>query len=629
MKTRQIIKKNIKVLLRSKISTLVLIVAPLLLIMIVGLSFNSSSYYLKIGTYSESYSELSYSFIQNLKNESFNIREFQTNESCIDSVREQEIQVCIIFPPNMQISNEQANVLKLYVDESKINLVYLVVSKLSDSLSEVSSEISKDLTNEIVTTLFSVKTKLETGKTSIAQIKGENAIISSNIEASGSSLGSLNLQASANTGSLGTYVSDIDKLQDDFYSESSSFIDDIIDLKEDIENNGPLNGNQSDSLDDLEDKVTELETAIKDSYNGTTKKLSGLTNAVNQAINDVISKLNTAASVNNDVISKLNDASARSSALNIKAESLEKNIDAMIKEINSVKVTDTENIVSPISTEINTVVKSSSLTYMFPTLIVILIMFIGLFLPSTLIIMEKNSRASFRIFTTPTKPYLFMYATYLTSLILVFLQIVIIFSVSQIYFGVNLFNSPLNLLISLFFVASFFILLGMLSGKLFNTEEMSMLFSVSTATVLLLTSGIIFPIESMPKEVLNLIEFNPVISSSAILKKALLFNAQPIKEQLLTLAVSCAILLFFILFKRKEKHDRKKIILANFIIDKKMIKKQKDMIEYLNSIPDDKFIELKEDNAFELWAVNVLKNKELSKKLKEAQNKEEVLKIIQ
>ncbi|MBT3720926.1 hypothetical protein HOG47_04705, partial [archaeon] len=48
MKLGLTIKKNIKMLLRSKISTLVLVLGPLLIILLVGISFNSNTFNLNL-----------------------------------------------------------------------------------------------------------------------------------------------------------------------------------------------------------------------------------------------------------------------------------------------------------------------------------------------------------------------------------------------------------------------------------------------------------------------------------------------------------------------------------------------------------------------------------------------------
>ena len=68
----EIIKKNLRLLIRSKSSALIVLFGPLLLILLISMAFNTSSLYdIKIGTYSDSYSELSNSIINNLNKNEF------------------------------------------------------------------------------------------------------------------------------------------------------------------------------------------------------------------------------------------------------------------------------------------------------------------------------------------------------------------------------------------------------------------------------------------------------------------------------------------------------------------------------------------------------------------------------
>ena len=54
-----IIVKNIRLLLRSKSSSLIVILGPLLLVLLVGAAFNTATVYgIKVSVYSESYNSL-------------------------------------------------------------------------------------------------------------------------------------------------------------------------------------------------------------------------------------------------------------------------------------------------------------------------------------------------------------------------------------------------------------------------------------------------------------------------------------------------------------------------------------------------------------------------------------------
>ena len=97
MKTGKIIRKNIKLLLRSRVSTLVLIFGPLLVILLVGISFSTNSFNLNMGIYSDKYSNLSNSFVDKLSQEGYKVTKYNSETQCISSVKEGQTHACIVI----------------------------------------------------------------------------------------------------------------------------------------------------------------------------------------------------------------------------------------------------------------------------------------------------------------------------------------------------------------------------------------------------------------------------------------------------------------------------------------------------------------------------------------------------
>ena len=118
-----------------------------------------------------------------------------------------------------------------------------------------------------------------------------------------------------------------------------------------------------------------------------------------------------------------------------------------------------------------------------------------------------------------------MIGTYLTNAIVVMLQIVVLFVASLYFFKDQLLGVALNLTLAIFLVASVFIMLGMLIGYLFKTEETSTLASISVSSILLFFSNTILPLESLPNAFREVIKYNPFVLSESMIKKILMFNA--------------------------------------------------------------------------------------------------------
>lgn len=646
MKTARIIRKNIKLLLRSRVSTIVLTLGPLLVILLVGISFSTSTFNLNIGIYSEKYSELSNSYVETLKSENYVITKYPTEIACNNSVKEGESHACVVFPPDLNIENEQTNIINFHVDQSNINLVYLVMSTLTKSFGEKTTEISKDLTSTIITTLFDTKEDLDETDSFVEEIRTKNTEIYDKAGTSLSILEELDLSADKVDVSkeVTNIIEDIDRLQEDSLALIESGLEVVDDLEEyEDQVNENISGAYENKLEELTENLNELNSTISNTHNDSIEKLYDLLEEIDDGFAEMSEKLDAAEDVNLQVIDKLKEVRTNSNDLKEEAKNLESNVKAMISRINSVQITDPENIVNPITMKINKIAKShTNLGFLFPTLIILMIMFIGLLLPSTLIIMEKNSRAYFRIFTTPTRNWLFSFATYLTSMILISSQVIIILAVSQFYFKINFLSSFMILFISLGLIMSFFILLGMLIGYIFNTEEMAMFAAVGIGTVLLLTSGMIFPLESMPAYIIEKAKFNPVVLGSGMFKKSLLFDVDFSSVQLPFLyLLSFSAILFVLIFviKKAEKihfilkkptrlRIKKDYLRKQFDFGERKAKTLPEFIVATQNLSDDKFHILLKQNAYRDWFLHIHKNKYLANKVEDCKTRQTLINTL-
>jgi len=155
-----IIQKNFKTLGRSKFSLIAIILVPLLVILLTGFAFNSSGLSgISVGTYSNSYSELTESILQGLEAQNFTINKLDSNESCINSVKKAETQICIIFPQDLSEEGSSDEVM-FYVDQSRLNLAYTLIHEVNIKISATSSELGISLAQELIQSLNLVKVTL-------------------------------------------------------------------------------------------------------------------------------------------------------------------------------------------------------------------------------------------------------------------------------------------------------------------------------------------------------------------------------------------------------------------------------------------------------------------------------------
>jgi ABC-type multidrug transport system permease subunit len=168
------------------------------------------------------------------------------------------------------------------------------------------------------------------------------------------------------------------------------------------------------------------------------------------------------------------------------------------------------------------VTEESQLNYYFPYLIVLVVMFIGVLLASTLFIMEKTSNAHFRNLITPTSDMTFMLGNFFTTFIILVVQVIIILLIYAFYFKQDIVSSlwPTSLII--FFIISLFTLLGMIIGNLFDSEETGTLASICLSSVFLFISDLVYPLEKMPSYVADIARsYNPFVFGTDLLRKSM------------------------------------------------------------------------------------------------------------
>lgn len=525
----KIIKKNLKLLIRSKTSGLVVILAPLLLIFLVGMAFdNSNVYRVNIGVYSGEYDNLTESFLDKLTDNNFRVTKTFSERDCLEEMRQGRLHTCIVFSQNFTIGGGVTNDIIFYVDYSKINLVYMILDTVSAGISERSSEISTALTDILLGKIEDTKAELEGNKPVLVELTNANNQLVKEIATVKQKLEGLNLDMDVEDFKLESVRSDTEVV-----TNLTGFVlihYDAVVSKVRAAVAAAVKGSNASS--NATGKVTSLLTETRLKLANINEKLSNksinIDNAmadIDDGLNQVKGQLDKAGLARTEIFEEFQVMQGVLTENLKNILNLQNSVDNMLANLGSIVFTESEDITNPVTTTIKPIVsQTTNLNYIFPSLIALVIMFISLLLSSTLVVMEKNSKAYFRNFITPTRDVVFVLATYLTSVFLLLLQLVIILVVSAYFFRAEIVaNLPLTALI-LFLVASMFILAGMLIGYLFNSEETSTLASISLGSIFLLMSNVLLPLESMPPSIQELSKYNPFVLSQTLLEKSILFT---------------------------------------------------------------------------------------------------------
>lgn len=477
-----IIIKNVKVLIRSKSSALVVIFGPLLIVSLIGLAFNNSTIYdIKIGVYSDKYSELSDNIVKQLEDEQYSVKKVDTRDLCINGIKRGDYNICLILSPEMAVDGKKPNKITFYVDYTRVNLVYAIMDNIAKKLTTTTNKLSLEMTQNLINRLEDTKTELAKRISSVSSLSANNVNVAGKIDSVRSGLIGVNL----------TYVEG--------------------DLK-------------------LDEVLNYMNTARKvaDAKNYT---LPEIVMAIAKA-EDAQKKLNWIGyqmrTAREDIDKRTGDLLISSQILSSDKKSLDELRDSVMKitsGIQAINVTTAASIVAPIQTDIQPVVTEKTyLGRLFPTFLVLVLMFVCIMLAVTLVLSEKETNAYFRNFITPARDFVFILGTYLTCLLIVAVQLVIILYVIRFFLEPSMVESLTNSYLPILLITTMFIFIGMAIGYLFSSQETAILAALFVISGSLFFSNTVLPLETISSYVKWIVALNPFVLGEAILKKVLIFG---------------------------------------------------------------------------------------------------------
>jgi len=533
----QLIQKNIKNLVRAKTSSLIIILGPLLVIFLAGLAFdNSNVYSVKIGTYLPNENAQTDQLLEQLSKQ-YKVIEYTSQEECVENIKNADINTCLVFPLDFKLGDPSHNNITFFVDYSKVNLVWTIMSTMSSEVGEQTLAASENYTRALLETIDYTQEQINNQRQKLVTLTTENELVRTNTEDLIAELGDINLQlnekdfpieelSSANT-QVKQWTDNALLKATTGLSKATSFIDaaDAI-----VKQSGVSTESKANLLAAFQKSVEEIKSIEADlattknltlnSFGTFSERLDNLTSKLSETKNQLAeADASRGASIRIlEAVTHLLDQSLLSIA------SVQSAINEIDNKINELSIRDAEGIVQPIRTTIKPIAQEKTyLNYLFPVLIILVIMFTALLLTSTLVVMDKNSPALFRTYMTPTADRDFVISTTLTSLIILILQTIVILAIASVFYPGLLSNAPLAIIVLLFSCAAF-TLLGQIIGYLFSSEETATLGAVSVGALFLFISDVIIPIESMPEIISYIARFNPFVLSSSLLRRTILFD---------------------------------------------------------------------------------------------------------
>jgi ABC-type multidrug transport system permease subunit len=560
MKLIKLIAKNFKILFRARSAATIIILGPLIIMLIAGLAFNNTNpFNLSIGIHSPQQTETAGVFTDSLSEE-YVTTLYSTPEDCQNAVRSGRAHACLIYPDDFEIREGKQNEIELFVDTSQSNIVGLIEQSMTTVITGERVKISADLTATLVDAIDTTVQRLrEDRNTHLATLLSETGKAKQGLTAIDKETAGLNVTYDPNALTLDgieIIVQSIDLAAGEVEDEAEEVASQFLDFAEEVLDrniSGSMNNLAQDAIDDAKNSTDDIRANAADISEHRDDMELVLLKAQSE-LGRLREQLDGAEVQKKGIQKKIVTEQNRLLAISEAASGLESSVNGTLQMLTGIAITNISSIVSPVTvTPRSVVLNASKLNYIFPSLMLLVIMFVSLMLSSAIVITEKLSSARFRILMTPSRPILHLLATVLTVLIVVVVQILIIALIAQYGFGIDVVSNLTTIIFILLLASFIFIFLGVCVAHLFSTEQTSTLGAVSLGSLFLLVSDLILPLESMPSAMQAIVSKTPFVLAADALRQAAIFHSASLEIAPLIgiLALYALILLLIILVVQK------------------------------------------------------------------------------
>lgn len=501
--------KDIKVFFRNNLSYLfsMIVFLILLIFLMTGFSENSRQ---SINYYLNDSSNISLSIVDLLENSRLRLDNTTTREECILSVLNRESTICIVFPEELEISENYNESIAFYTDLSKINSVYYILDIINSNMNVISSETQRIIISDMLNASTKINLNLKTIQNNLSniqkqikeikkatlEIETKLKSIEKSTDFSDEDLDYLDLSRTASE--LISKYRSLEDLTENSLKNLSKLIEETSNQENLTLNLEPYE-NQSKELEDLFDNITSK----KDTISNLVKEVNSFTDYFKDSEKSI-----------GNIKKTLKETDKILTELSKEIESLTNyisKIDLVLNEsqdiYSSIKFKDPEIIINPIKTQIIPAVETNESDIILPSLIIIFTIFSALVFSSSLVLFNKTSSGSIREEISPKGKHQFFLSRFESSFLIMLFESILI---ALVYCIVNhsfiIFGKLLFILLS---CSLLFIFIGILLGNISKTKEIGFFLSIIITLAIFFLSSEIIPKEFFSPLLQQFIELNP------------------------------------------------------------------------------------------------------------------------
>ena len=264
MKFNKLIMKNFKILFRKKISLIILLVSPLLVIFLLGILFNNYNLYnINVGYTELHQNELNSQYISILKS-NFNLIEYQSTADCIKSVEQGFSHVCIFFT-----GNDTTSKLQIKIDSTKKNMQNIVEKLVLGTIDSQTKNYQINNTETLINIISQSETnslknieKIDNLTKQIDELKVQESIFAAQIKRIQGTFNVEDFEIDKFHQSSEKIIEHIDAFLDESYTQISDMehsIQEISTITKELNySSGEDEDTVKDNIDSIEKKLNDL-----------------------------------------------------------------------------------------------------------------------------------------------------------------------------------------------------------------------------------------------------------------------------------------------------------------------------------------------------------------------------------
>jgi ABC-type multidrug transport system permease subunit len=512
-----IVKKNLETLFNSKLSSLILILGPVLLIVIVGVALQDSSIKnIKAGLYSEENDSFVESFSENLRSKSFIIHRESSLEECKTNVIEGKTHVCIeIKKREENIKDYYTYDVTLYVDFSKQRIVWRIIGSVQGIVEQESYKTRQVMVEDIKTKAkriaLEVQEKEDLLTTIIINIEDVEGQITNVIKKEADATRSIR-EIRNNISSIKIKLQFLSDMWGEEYFNS-------------------ISNNVTQNIYQIDQKLGEIHMSLDS----------------NQPLLDSKTKLGYAK---NHLVSTRDALSE----IRIDLENLE--------------AIETERITDPIVLTYRSTTHEQGgeiqknlefLDYLFPSFLIFFILFTSIITSAIITIRERSSDAYIRNIASKRNGINFVLSIFITCFVIIAIQTTIILLLARYFLNVDPLINLIQLIYVLIIAISIFTLIGIALGYVFNSYESTIVGAISLVLLFFIFSSTITPAETLTKTLSEIANLLPLTLLETKIRLVMIFSStlKIFQNELISLAAtlfitSMIIFVFYHFNKEKE-----------------------------------------------------------------------------